>query len=128
MHDLGQRDRVDELDPLGRQVLHPLISPRVAWHRSMIVPVYSAGVMMVACSTGSSMWSMFCGAGSSEGLSTRELGPVGQVGDVLDRRGGRDEREVELALEAFADDVHVQQPEEPATEAEAEGGESRARR
>ncbi len=42
--------------------------------------------------------------------------------DVADRRGGGDEAEIELALEALPDDLHVQQPEEPAAKAEAEGG------
>ena len=40
--------------------------------------------------------------------------------DVLDRRCRGDEREPELALEALADDVHVQQPQEPAAEAETQ--------
>ena len=40
------------------------------------------------------------------------------------RRGGGDEGEVELALEALADDLHVEQAEEAAAEPEAE----RARR
>ena len=39
------------------------------------------------------------------------------VGDV---RRGHDQIEVELALEPLADDLHVQQPEEAAAEAEAE--------
>jgi hypothetical protein len=45
---------------------------------------------------------------------------VGLVHPVLDRRGGGDEREVELALEALLHDLHVQQAEEAAAEAEAE--------
>ena len=88
----------------------------------MIVPVYSAGVMIVSFSIGSSMWSMYCGSGMAEGLSTARLLAVGEVGDVLDRRGRGYEREAELALEPLADDLHVQQAEEPAAEAEAEGG------
>ena len=39
---------------------------------------------------------------------------------VLDRRRGRDEAQVELALEPLADDLHVEQTEEPASEAEPE--------
>ncbi len=42
--------------------------------------------------------------------------------DVLDRRGRRDEREVELALQSLPRDLHVQQAEEPTAEAEAERG------
>ena len=41
----------------------------------MIVPVYSAGVMIVSFSIGSSMWSMNWGSGMSEGLSTGKLSP-----------------------------------------------------
>ena len=45
---------------------------------------------------------------------------VRRVREVLDVRRGRDEREVVLALEPLAHDLHVQQPEEAAAEAEAE--------
>ena len=50
-----------------------------------------------------------------------DLGAVGQVGPVGHRRGGGDEGQVELALEPLADDLHVQQAEEPAPEPEPEG-------
>ena len=45
---------------------------------------------------------------------------VGERGAVGDRRRGRDQREAELALEALAHDLHVQEAEEAAAEAEAE--------
>ena len=41
---------------------------------------------------------------------------------VDDRRRGRDQVLVELALEALLDDLHVEQPEEAAAEAKAERG------
>jgi len=44
------------------------------------------------------------------------------VSDVLDRRGRGDQGETELSLEPFAHDLHVQQSEEPAAEAETERG------
>ena len=44
----------------------------------------------------------------------------GQDDVVLDRRRRRDEVEVELALEALLDDLHVEQAEEAAAEPEAE--------
>ena len=50
-----------------------------------------------------------------------ELGPVGEEGPVLHARRGGDEGEVELALEPLAHDLHVQQAEEAAAEADAEG-------
>ena len=43
-----------------------------------------------------------------------------QLDAVLDRRRGRDEVEVELALEALLDDLHVEQAEEAAAEPEAQ--------
>ena len=50
-----------------------------------------------------------------------DLAPtVGQLDVVLDRRRGRDQVEVELALEALLDDLHVEQPEEAAAEPEPE--------
>jgi len=39
---------------------------------------------------------------------------------VLDRRSGGDEHEIELPLQSFADDLHVQQTEEPATKTETQ--------
>ena len=98
-----------------------VISPRRLWHSSMTVPVYSVGVMMVADSIGSSMWSMPAGVGQLGRVVDVELGPVGEEGPVLHARRGGDQREVELALEALADDLHVQQAEEAAAEADAQG-------
>ena len=60
--------------------------------------------------------------GSFAGLSTMTISPPspGLVDVVDDARRGRDEVEVELALEALLDDLHVEQPEEAAAKAEAE--------
>ena len=67
-----------------------------------------------------------------DGLDVADGGQLGRVVDddlaaavgerdvVLDRRRGRDEVEVELALQALLDDLHVQQAQEAAAEAEAE--------
>src|SRR5215203_4715109 len=44
-----------------------------------------------------------------------------QLHPVLDGRGARDEVQVELALQALLDDLHVEQAEEAAAEPEAEG-------
>ena len=60
------------------------------------------------------------GGGRSAGLSTTTVSPGGGLDAVLDRWGRGDQVEVELALEALADDLHVQQPEEPAAEPEPE--------
>ena len=88
------------------------------------MPTYSVGVRIVTLTNGSSMLSISFGVGIADGLSTTSEPPSTQVRDVLDVRRGRDEREVVLALEPLADDLHVQQAEEAAAEAEAE----RARR
>ena len=48
-------------------------------------------------------------------------GAVGQQDFVGDGRGGLDDFDVELALQPFLDDLHVQQAEEAAAEAEAQG-------
>ncbi len=45
---------------------------------------------------------------------------VGQRHQVLHRRSGRNEIQVELALQSLLDDLHVEQPQETATEPEAE--------
>ena len=50
------------------------------------------------------------------------LGAVAQVQAIDDRRRGGDEVEVELALQPLLDDLEVEQAEEAAAEAEAEGG------
>src|SRR5436190_986081 len=57
----------------------------------------------------------------SRGRVHRHLAAVGQRDLVLDVRGRGQQLEVVLALEPLADDVHVQQAEEAAAEAEAEG-------
>src|SRR5699024_9607600 len=62
-------------------------------------------------------------------LAARPVGGVVDVvlgavlGDdaVVHRRGGGDEVEVELALQAVAGDLHVEQAEEAAAETEAQG-------
>ena len=60
------------------------------------------------------------GSGMSLGLWTGSTVAVGQRHLVLDARHRRQQLEVVLALEPLADDVHVQQAEEAAAEAEAE--------
>jgi len=45
---------------------------------------------------------------------------ISLVHDVLDARRGGDERKIDLALEPLPDDLHVQETEEPTTEAETE--------
>ena len=59
-------------------------------------------------------------SGSFDGLSTSCVSPSVVVTLVQHARRGRDEVEVELALEPLLHDLHVQQPEEAAAEAEAE--------
>ena len=70
--------------------------------------------------TGSSIFSISLGSGQREGLSTSITLAVGH-GDLVAHAGrGGDQVEVELALQPLLDDLHVQQAEEAAAEAEAE--------
>src|SRR2546428_11727005 len=102
----------------------------------MIAPMYSTGATMRALTYGSSIRSTVepC---VDAGLDVWLLDPVdrramrqlarvldqlhrsvGLVDVVLDVRHGADERQVELPLQPFAHDLHVQEAEEAAAEAE----------
>ncbi len=85
-------------------------------------PRYSSGVRMVARIHGSSIASIFITSGMSAGLCSSLDLAVGQQDAVDDRGRGRDQVEVELALQPLLDDLQVQQAEEAAAEAEAERG------
>ena len=71
-------------------------------------------------SIGSSMWSRRLEVRQFGRVVDEHLGAVGEERAIDDRRRGRDDAEVELAVEALAHDLHVQQSQEPAAEAEAE--------
>ena len=58
----------------------------------------------------------------SAGLCNSVGAAVAEMDLVDDARRRRDEVEIELALETLLDDLEVQEPEEAAAEAEAEGG------
>ena len=84
--------------------------------------VAALGVTTLSLTHGSSIASMSDGFGSSAGLSIDDLAAaVQQLDVVLDRRRRGDQVEVELALEALLDDLHVEQAEEAAAEPEPEG-------
>ena len=59
-------------------------------------------------------------SGRSAGVCTSTHSPLSGLHAVGDVRRGDEQVEVELALEPLADDLHVQEPEEAAAEAEAE--------
>ena len=82
-------------------------------------PTNSDGVRMVAVMTGSSSFVMRPGSGSLAGLSISCTVAVGRRDPIQHARGGGHQVHVELALEAFLDDLHVQQAEEAAAEPEA---------
>ena len=69
---------------------------------------------------GSSICSMLPSGGSLAGLSIMNTLAAGGRDAVGDGRRGGDQRQAELALEALAHDLHVQQAEKAAAEAEAE--------
>ena len=99
----------------------PSSVPRRCWQSSMIAPMNSLGARIVARTIGSRT-SATLPSGNSQGLVTTSSLAVVHRHVVDDVRRGRDEVEVELALEPLADDLEVQQAEEAAAEAEAERG------
>ena len=93
--------------------------PRRSLFSSITAPTYSFGTMIDALTYGSSTSSN--SRGKSAGLCTSSQLAVSCVLDpVGDVRRGDEQVEVELALEPLAHDLHVQQAEEAAAEAEAE--------
>ena len=78
--------------------------------------------MMRAFTYGSSIRSMTAGVRHQRRVLDQLHRAVGLVDLVLHARHGRDEIEIELALEPLLHDLHVQQAEEAAAEAEAERG------
>ena len=82
------------------------------------MPTNSFGTITDALMYGSSTSSS--SAGISDGLCTSRQLAVALEHPVGDVRRGHDQIEVEFALEPLADDLHVQKPEEAATEAEPE--------
>ncbi len=91
-------------------------SPRLSWQSVMTAPTYSCGTWMVSFTKGSSMRSMSTMGGSfgrvvdDDHSVVEMLGPIDVIDDA---RRGRDEVEVELAVEALLDDLHVEQPRKP---------------
>ena len=84
----------------------------------MTAPTYSFGTMIDALMYGSSTSSS--SSGISDGVCTSTQSPFARLDAVRDVRRGHEQVEVELALEPLAHDLHVQQAEEAAAEAEAE--------
>ena len=78
--------------------------------------------MMVARIHGSSIWSITLPSGMSTGLCSSCTSPLVQVDAVHHGRRGGDQVEVEFAGQPLLDDLQVQQPQEPAAEAEAQRG------
>ena len=72
--------------------------------------------------TGSSIFSMRPASGSFAGRVDLLHRAVGGRDAVENARRGRDQVDVELALEPLLDDLHVEQAEEAAAEAEPERG------
>ena len=96
--------------------------PRRSWQSLSTLPRYSSGVRMVARIHGSWISSICIGSGMSTGLWISISLPLRQLDLVDDRGRGRDQVEIELALEPLLDDLEVQQAQKAAAEAEAERG------
>ena len=86
----------------------------------MMVPMYSLGAMIVRLDDGLVDLARTLPSGQSDGLVT--MFSVPSVFDhPVDHVGrGRDQVEVELALQALAGDLHVQQTQKAAAEPEAQ--------
>src|SRR5690606_14366468 len=118
-HDLGERQREAQLDAVLREVVHAEHLP------AAVVAQAHDGADELARREDRRAHD---GLADLLDLAARELRRVGHLDDraVLERdvvddvRRRRDEVEVELALEPLADDLQVQQAEEPDAEAEAE--------
>ena len=96
-------------------------SPRRLVESSISEPMYWLGVTTLSLTQGSSMDLDVGRVREERRVVDHDLAAaVGQHDVVLDRRRRGDEVEVELALEALLDDLHVEQAEEPAAEPEAE--------
>src|SRR5664280_562872 len=121
VHDLRERQRVVELDPVRGQVVHAGLNPAAA----LTQLDQRADVLGGAEDRG-----LDHRLEHASHLAGRELRRVGHevLGAVLhdhpvdDVGRSRDEVEVELAFEPLADDLHVQQAEEADAEAETERG------
>ena len=92
--------------------------PRRSLFSSITAPTNSFGTMIEALMYGSSTSSN--ASGRSDGVCTSIHSPFIGADAVGDVRRGHEQVEVELALEPLAHDLHVQQAEEAAAEAEAE--------
>ena len=115
----GQRDPVGELDTLGREVLQLLHDTTTGLGKIH----HGAGVVRRGHDAHLQhrlFDELDLGAvGQLRRIIDQQLGAVGLVHVVLHRRRSRDEAQAELALEAFAHDLHVQQAEEPTSETKA---------
>ena len=130
--DLRERQAVHELEAFGREVLHlhhlaPLRLAQVHQRARVLGGGEDRG--------GEERLAHLvdlCGGGHLGGVVDHHLVAGGGGHQVLDRGSGGDQAEVELPLEALADDLHVEQSQEAAPEPEPErtgglGGEGEAR-
>ena len=95
-------------------------TPRFSVHSVITGPTYSCGTRIVAVMIGSRISSTRDRSGSFDGFSISMHRAVAQQHLVDHGRRRRDQVHVVLALEPLLHDVHVQQAEEAAAEAEAE--------
>ena len=95
-------------------------TPRFSVHSVITGPTYSCGIRIVAVMIGSRISSTRDRSGSFDGFSISSTRAVAQQHLVDDGRRRRDQVHVVLALEPLLHDVHVQQAEEAAAEAEAQ--------
>ena len=96
-------------------------TPRRSWQSSITAPTCSRGREDRGADVGlADLLDHRRGRACRTGECTIDLAAVGERDLVLHVRRGGEQLEVVLALEPLAHDVHVEQAEEPAAEAEAE--------
>ena len=95
-------------------------TPRFSVHSVITGPTYSCGIRIVAVMIGSRISSTRDRSGSFDGFSISSTRAVAHQHLVDDGRRRRDEVHVVFALEPLLHDVHVQEAQEAAAEAEAQ--------
>jgi hypothetical protein len=119
-HDLGQRQVVGDLHALGGQVVHAVVDAA-----AVLTQLHDlADELLRREDAGPDVGLAHLGDARRVGhvgrVVDRDHGAVGERDLKLDARHGGHQLEVVLALEPLAHDVHVQEAEEAAAEAEAE--------
>ena len=120
-HDLGQRQVVGDLDALGRQPVHAVVHAPALLAELHDRPHELLGREDRRPDVGLAHLLHGGGVGEVRGVVDGDGLPVAEQDLELHAGHRRQQLQVVLALQALAHDVHVQQAQEAAAEAEAQG-------